>query len=294
MNGALILDKPSGITSHDVVQRVRRITGERSVGHLGTLDPMATGVLPLLLGRYTRLARFYGAAEKVYEGSIRFGFATDTYDAEGELVGAEAPVTFSLEQLEKAISRFRGEIDQVPPRFSAKKVSGVPAYKLARRDLPVELSPVRVTVHEFSLENFLEGIATVRMHVGAGTYARCLAHDLGQMLGTGAHLIALRRTRSGDFTIEQAVTLDALARMKEEETLSQALLGARQLLPGIPSVMAPEDQENRIRHGNAVNLPEFSQSKWVKVFAGGGELVAIASRVAGSLFQPKIVLSDQT
>jgi tRNA pseudouridine55 synthase len=292
MNGALILDKPSGLTSHDVVQRVRRITGERSVGHLGTLDPMATGVLPLLLGRYTRLARFYGAADKLYEGQIRFGFATDTFDAEGRTASPEVPVAFSRQHLESAVARLRGSISQVPPPFSAKKVSGVPAYKLARKEKPVELSPVAVTVHEFTILDFSGAVATVRMHVSAGTYARCLAHDLGRELGTGAHLISLRRLRSGEFTLDQAISLPALEAMQHAGTLPQALLSARNLLPSMPSVNAPQEAIARIRHGNAVNLPEFSQSKWVKVFAGGEDLLAVAGRVAGTLFQPKIVLAD--
>ncbi len=149
MNGLLILDKPAGLTSHDVVALVRRVTGERSVGHLGTLDPMATGVLPLLLGRYTRLAQFFGSAEKEYTGAIRFGFATDTYDAEGVAAGPERPLSCTLEELRVMAAEFLGEQEQMPPVYSAKKINGVPAHKLARAGAEVPVKAARVTVHAF-------------------------------------------------------------------------------------------------------------------------------------------------
>src|SRR5512146_2887312 len=180
MNGVLVVDKPAGMTSHDVVNRVRRIVRERSVGHLGTLDPMATGVLPLVLGRLTRLAQFYTASEKVYEGTIRFGFATDTYDSEGEPSGAPAPVRFAFDELRRAATRFRGVIEQMPPPFSAKKIQGVPAYKLARKKQEVELQPVAVEIKEFEIESFEGEVAHFRARVASGTYMRSVAHDLGR------------------------------------------------------------------------------------------------------------------
>src|SRR5689334_11809361 len=188
MNGVLVIDKPAGMTSHDVVNRVRRIAGERSVGHLGTLDPMATGVLPLVLGKLTRLAQFYTASDKTYEGDIQFGQATTTYDAEGEPIGdahADTAATLTLDQIPTASERFRGEIQQTPPAFSAKKIQGVPAYKLARSNKPVDLSPVAVTVHEFVIEDLADARARFRAHVSSGTYVRCIAHELGQVLGVG-------------------------------------------------------------------------------------------------------------
>jgi tRNA pseudouridine55 synthase len=172
MDAVLVIDKPAGITSHDVVTRVRRLLGERSVGHLGTLDPLATGVLPLLIGRYTRLAQFYSAADKTYEGVIRLGFATDTYDADGQPLGPPQVVQVSLEQLQRAADELVGEIEQEPPKFSAKKVAGVPAYKLARKGHEVELKKVRVQVHRFEIQDVDGEAARFVAEVSAGAYVR--------------------------------------------------------------------------------------------------------------------------
>jgi tRNA pseudouridine55 synthase len=298
MNQVLIIDKPAGITSHDVIDRVRRILGLRSVGHLGTLDPSATGVLPLVVGNFTRLAQFYLGAEKQYEGTIRLGIATDTYDADGEPVGSEEErqaaadraATIDEHRVREAASRFLGSIEQLPPPFSAKKINGVPAYKLARRKQEVQLAPVLVTVHE--LEVHLLPDTKVRFHarVSSGTYIRSIARDLGQILGCGAHLETLRRTAHGEFTLADAHTLEALAEDSPKD-FTPFFLHPRKLLPQIPSVTANEDQIALIRHGRAVNLSEMSKSQYVKVFAGQTELVAIAARVAGTLFHPKIVLA---
>jgi tRNA pseudouridine55 synthase len=302
MNGILVIDKPAGLTSHDVVQRVRRVTQERSVGHLGTLDPMATGVLPLLLGKFTRLAQFFGDAEKEYEGTIRFGWATDTYDAEGEPVDSEKPATFSDAGLNAAVASLTGRIQQMPPPFSAKKIAGVPAYKLARKGEAPELKAVEVEVAEFKLwtatEPALKADPNVVLHnthyrtlynfharVGSGTYIRSLAHDLGQQLGCGAHLASLRRTRSGEFSLAQSVNVESLA----PDSVAAALINPKTILAGLPNVVLRSDETARIRHGNATNLPVFSPSNLVKVF-DGTDLIAIAQRVAGTLFQPKVVL----
>jgi tRNA pseudouridine55 synthase len=308
MNGVLVIDKAAGMTSHDVVHRVRRIVGERSVGHLGTLDPMATGVLPLVLGRLTRLAQFYTSSDKEYEGEIRFGFATTTYDAEGEQVGearTEVATALSADQVRAAAERFQGEIEQVPPAFSAKKIQGVPAYKLARSNKEVELKAVPVTVHDFEIEGAIDGRARFRARVSSGTYVRCLAHELGQALGVGGHLASLRRTVSGEFRIDDAVTLEQLAAALEcgalsgsrnepsiEARLENLLVHPRRLLPGMPCVTATDDVVGLIRNGRAVNLPELSRAKQVKVFRGQRELIAIAARVAGTLFQPKVVFAE--
>lgn len=294
MNGALIINKPQGLTSHDVVARVRRITGERSVGHIGTLDPMATGVLPLLLGKFTRLAQFYLGADKAYRGTIQFGQATDTYDAEGEPVGHGQILKCHLKEIREASARYVGEIEQVPPPFSAKKIKGVPAYKLARKDMPVELKSVKVSVSRFELLAFDEstGVAEFEAEVGSGTYLRSLAHDLGQALGCGAHLASLERTRVGSFAIDGTVPLERLAEAAQAGQLEELLLSPLKLLPEIPSIRADDDQMSRIRHGNSVNLPEFSRAPQVKVFHGQGDLVCIATRVAGTLFQPKIVMVE--
>jgi len=302
MHGVLVIDKPAGLTSHDVVNRIRRILHERSVGHLGTLDPLATGVLPLVVGRMTRLAQFYNASDKKYEGEIRFGFATDTYDSEGETVGTPQPVTCTIEDVRRAAQGFLGVIEQMPPRYSAKKVGGVPAYKLARKNHEVTLEPVQVEIKEFEILSFDGERATFRAHVSSGTYMRAVAHEMGAHLGCGAHLSALRRTAVGEFGLEEARTLEEVeAAMKAEEEmpgqldpppLERIFVHPRKVLPQIPSVTATDDAVAAIRNGRAVNLPEFSRAPQVKVFYGENELVAIASRVAGTLFHPKIVFAD--
>jgi tRNA pseudouridine55 synthase len=296
MNGLLVLDKPAGMTSHDVVDIVRRATGERSVGHLGTLDPMATGVLPLLLGKYTRLAQFFGTAEKSYEGTIRFGFATDTFDAEGMPATDTTPLTLSLSELRNLALRFHGEMQQMPPVFSAKKIGGVPAHKLARAGKPVDVKPARITIHRFELLS-LEGTspmemeARFEMQVSAGGYVRSVAHELGQLAGCGAHLATLRRTQAGAFTLEQTITLDELKALAGAPgEIERRLPHPRTLLPEMPSVTVDEQTAGRLRNGMQVNLPDFSGAVLVKVFTSPMELLAIAKRIAGTLMQPTVVL----
>ncbi len=289
MNGLLILDKPAGMTSHDVVAIVRRATGERGVGHLGTLDPMATGVLPLLLGKYTRLAQFFGQADKSYTGEIRFGFATDTFDAEGKPAGEAVPLTRSLAELRELALRFQGEIDQVPPVFSAKKIHGVPAHKLARAGKEAPVKAARITIHRFEL-TWLEGDrAGFAMKVSVGGYVRSVAHELGQMAGCGAHLTALRRTEAGVFTLTQAITVEELKQMAPAE-LEARLPHPRSLLPEMPSVTVDEQTAGRIRNGMQVNVAEFSDAPLIKIFTAPRELLAIGKRVAGTLTQPTVVL----
>src|SRR4051812_24359506 len=292
MNGVLMIDKPAGMTSHDVVYRVRKIVGERSVGHLGTLDPMATGVLPLVLGNMTRLAQFYLKSDKRYEGTIRLGFATDTYDAEGEQVGEVQPVNVTIDRLRQMAARFTGKIEQTPPPFSAKKIAGVPAYKLARKNKEVNLEPVEVEVKEFVITKLTGKDATFAAHVSGGTYLRSIAHDLGAVLGVGGHLARLRRVSVAEFEVGQAHSLEKLqeAALAGREELGALFVHPREILPQMPAVTADEDTAGRIRHGMAVNLPETSRAGLVKVFAGQRELIAIVARVAGTLFQPKIVL----
>jgi tRNA pseudouridine55 synthase len=315
MNGVLIIDKPTGLTSHDVVNRVRRILQERSVGHLGTLDPLARGVLPLVMGNLTRLAQFYTASEKTYEGTIRFGFATDTYDAEGEPTSPAQAVSISLDQVRQLASRFQGTIEQTPPPFSAKKIQGVPAYKLARKHAEVALKPVQVEIKEFEMLRVDDRrvndrgvddrssddsralspgcIAAFRARVASGTYIRSVAHDMGQLIGCGAHLESLRRTAVGEFTLADAHTLEELTAASKADQAEDLFIHPRKLLPQFPSVTANEEMTARIRTGRPVNLPELSQARVVKVFAGQRELIAIATRVAGTLFHAKIVLTAE-
>lgn len=289
VNGALVVDKPSGMTSHDVVARVRRIFDEKSIGHLGTLDPMANGVLPLVLGRYTRLAQFFADSVKGYEGEIRFGFATDTYDAEGEATTPSRPVEdLTLKAILERSRALAGRQEQIPPPYSAKKVKGVPAYKHARKNQVVELAAVPIEVYEFELLDFADGRSRFRALVSPGTYVRSLAHDLGRELGVGAHLSALRRTRAGEFAIADAHTLEELEQMGEARL--GALVHPRQLLPEMPAVTVTDEVAGYIRNGRAVNLPDYSSAKLVKVFQGQSELIAIARRVAGTLFHAKTVM----
>jgi tRNA pseudouridine55 synthase len=296
VNGLLIIDKPGGMTSHDVVDLLRRITGERSIGHLGTLDPMATGVLPLLLGKFTRLAQYFSSSEKCYTGTIRFGFATDTYDAEGEPSGPDRWQEFagavSFEAVSAAAALYRGEMEQMPPPFSAKKIAGKPAYKLARAGQPVPLKTARVHVAEFEITGMEGPEAQFAMSISAGGYVRSIAHELGQKLGCGAHLSRLRRTRAGVFTLEEAHTLEEIKPlMGEREALDALCIHPRMLLPEMPSVSASLETLGRFRNGSQANLPEFSDAPLVKVFAGQRELAAIARRVAGTLFQPVAVMT---
>lgn len=292
MNAILVIDKPAGFTSHDVVARVRRILGQRAVGHLGTLDPMATGVLPLVLGNMTRLAQFYLACEKSYEGVIKFGYATDTYDAEGEPTTPAREYSASLEQLKELASKFRGIIEQTPPPFSAKKIHGVPAYKLARKKKEVQLKPVQVEVKQFEILDLEKGCARFCARVSSGTYLRSVAHDLGQAAGCGAHLTSLRRSAVAEFSLSDARTLEQIEQVALASDEKQNLfIHPRKLLPEFPSITATDEIAGRIRYGQAVNLPEFSSARQVRVFCGQRDLIAIATRVAGTLFHPTIVLA---
>jgi tRNA pseudouridine55 synthase len=254
MNGVMVVDKPAGWTSHDVVARTRRLVGERSIGHLGTLDPMATGVLPLVLGRMTRLCQFYSDSEKAYEGTIRFGFATDTYDADGDPAGPPQAVKVTLEEIQAVIAGFVGTLQQVPPPFSAKKIQGVPAYKLARCKQEVELKPVEVEVREIAVTALDGAVAYFHCRVSSGTYVRSLAHELGQKLGCGAHLTSLRRTAVAEFIVENSHTLEQIAEAAAESRIDDLLIHPRRVLPEIPSVTATDEDVAKIRNGRTVNL----------------------------------------
>ncbi|HMK30371.1 MAG TPA: hypothetical protein VK473_11855, partial [Terriglobales bacterium] len=234
---------------------------------------------------------FYTTSLKTYEGQIRFGYATDTYDADGDPCGLQTVAALDLDQVRSAARRFQGRIQQMPPPFSAKKIKGVPAYKLARRQKPVSLEPVEVEVRQFEILKTEGDQAFFRAQVGSGTYMRSIAHEMGQALGVGAHLAQLRRVAVGEFGLDDAITLERLEACAQAGELEQVLVHPRKLLPEFPSVTADEESVGRIRHGHAVNLPEVSRAPRVKVFAGQRELIAIATRVAGTLFHPKVVLS---
>lgn len=317
MNGVLIIDKPADWTSHDVVARVRRVLRVRRVGHTGTLDPFATGVLVVLVGRATRLAQFLAGAEKEYEALIRFGYATET----GDLTGArrELPeqsakpcVEWSREEIKAALASLRGEIEQVPPMYSAKKMQGQKLYELARRGIEVERAAVRVTVHELEalergglwLRENEDGTCDLAARVvcSAGTYIRVLAEDLGARLNAGAHLAALRRTRAGAFRIGEAVTLERLSSMGAAGDVNKLLLAPDAALPQMSFVHLTGEEARRARHGAAVRLVNGNGQSWqdgeqVKLRDIAGNLLAIGVYdAARESLQPRVMLDvdDET
>ncbi|MCA1615309.1 MAG: tRNA pseudouridine(55) synthase TruB [Acidobacteria bacterium] len=310
MDGLLSIDKPAGRTSHDVVARARRLLREKRVGHTGTLDPFATGVLVLLVGRATRLAQFLSGAEKEYEATVRLGFATDTGDLTGERRGetegfAEA---WGRERIEPALQPLRGEIGQVPPMYSAKKVQGRKLYELARRGVEVEREPVRVTIRELEFAGGGGGDAPrlnedgtqdvrVRVVCSAGTYVRTLAESIGETLGVGAHLSALRRTRAGTFRVADAVTLERLAELAEAGRAREILVAMNAALPAMPQTHLTAADARRVLHGMAVAAPADAPERWVdgarvRLLGGGGELFAVgvydASRAS---IRPRVMLA---
>ena len=295
MDGVIVVDKAGGWTSHDVVARMRGIARTKRIGHLGTLDPMATGVLPLVLNGATRLAQFYTGNDKLYEGVIHFGYGTNSYDAEGEPAGEVRDVTPDAEQLAAAIARFRGTIQQTPPPVSAKKIGGVPAYKLVRKNVEVVLKPVEVTIHAFDVLASDGADIRVRVHCSGGTYIRSLAHDLGQALGCGAHLKALRRLASGEFTIAQARTLDELQALADAGRLDEALIPAAELLPAFPSETVDDLTAGQIRQGRDFRVSPFRvapSAKYVKAIGPSGRLLAIGEAKLPHLYHPVLVLAE--
>ena len=292
-DGAIVVDKPEGWTSHDVVNRVRRLANTKKVGHLGTLDPIATGVLPVVVGRATRLAQFFTRNDKVYEAVVEFGLATTTYDRAGEPLGTSQDVNVQPSDIEAALDQFRGRFLQTPPPVSAKKVDGVPAYKLARKNKPVELEPVEIEVYELSLLSVDMPRITARVHCSAGTYVRSIAHELGQTLGCGAHLAELRRTASGDFHIDQSRTLEDLQVLADDERLHAALIPAGKLLPDFHSQVVDEVTTARIRQGRDFAVSPFRQnraSRYVKAVSRDGTLIAIGELKLPTICHPVIVL----
>jgi len=293
LDGVIVVDKPQGWTSHDVVARMRRIARTRRIGHLGTLDPLATGVLPLVVGRATRLAQFYTRSDKIYEAVVRFGFATDSYDRDGAPQGPDTEPVLDLSELERALGLFRGEFMQTPPPVSAKKVDGVRAYELARRNIAVDLQPVPVEVYELEVRGVEGRDVSIRAHCSGGTYMRSIAHDLGKALGCGAHLYSLRRTGSGEFHFEQARTLAELEQLAAEDRLREALVPATELLPQFAAVLVDDPVINQIRHGRNFPVSPFraqQTGRYIKAVSRQGELIAIGEAVLPNLYHPMLVL----
>ena len=293
VDGVIVVDKPREWTSHDVVNRLRRLADTRKVGHLGTLDPNATGVLPLVIGRATRLAQFYTASTKSYEGVIHFGFATDSYDSQGEPTSSNLVILITPAMAEEALAPFRGRFAQMPPVVSAKKIGGRPAYELARKNQPVELKPVDVEIPVLEVLAIEGCTVRVRVDCSAGTYIRSIAHDAGQILGCGAHLSALRRTASGDFKLEAAWTLEQLAALAESGRIQEALIPAAELLPHMPATIVDETIEGQIRNGRDFRTSPFTTvtpSRYVKAVSSLGQLVAIGEARLPHLYHPVLVL----
>lgn len=309
-DGALVIDKPQGKTSHDVVDAVRHLAGFRQIGHLGTLDPLATGVLVLLLGKATRLVRFYNGRRKRYNAGFRFGFATDTYDSEGVAQGPDSPPILDASTLEKLAAEKIGRFNQMPPAFSAKKIKGRPAYELARKNEPVELKAVEVELFEYRLTEIEGNIARFVIECSSGTYIRSLAHEMGQKLGCGAHLAEISRTAVGEFSLQQAVKLEELAEAKREGKFEECLIRLENLLPNYPRVKVLPVIEKRVRHGSKFNIsiaqiqpgraetppgstmqldggePQISR---LRVFGQQDKLIAIAEAVVPRTYQPTVV-----
>jgi tRNA pseudouridine55 synthase len=303
MNGVLAVDKPAGVTSHDVVAAARRALGCKSIGHTGTLDPLATGVLPLVCGKATRLARFLSASDKEYEVVARFGVTTDSYDITGRVLreSAERP---SPQALEAALAACLGERLQTPPAYSAKKVDGERAYALARKERAVEVAPVRVTLSSAEILAWDGTELTLRLVCSAGFYVRSLVHELGQMTGAGAAVVALRRTRAGAFDLSSAVDLATLAGAARPgaaaDAVAHAFVPLERLLPGMPSVQVSAEGLARVRHGqdllpvHCLAGPEqtgAAASAWTRVLGPDATLVAIASGGGeGGALHPAVVL----
>lgn len=309
-DGALVIDKPQGKTSHDIVDAVRHLAGFRQVGHLGTLDPLATGVLVLLLGKATRLVQFYSGRRKRYTAGFRFGFSTDTYDSEGQAQGPDSAPALDRAALEKLASRHIGIFQQMPPAFSAKKIHGRPAYELARKNQPVALKPVEVELFEYRLTAIEGQVARFVIECSSGTYIRSLAHEMGQQVGHGAHLAEICRTAVGEFSLEQALKLEDLAEAARNGRFLDCVIKLEHLLPNFPSVAVLPVIERRVRHGSKFNI-SLSQlqpgrtetapgattqldagvlhAPRLRVFGNQGKLIAIAEAVVPRTYQPIVV-----
>jgi tRNA pseudouridine55 synthase len=288
MHGVLVVDKPKGITSFDVVREVRRALGEKKVGHTGTLDPMATGVLPICVGDGTKIAQFITEATKAYDATLKLGVTTDTLDAEGKVLLTRPVPPVTREVLERTLAQFRGRIMQVPPMYSAIKIAGKRLYELARAGEEVERAPREVTVHELTLRDFSADEVQLSVRCSKGFFVRTLAADVGEALSCGAHLTALRRTQSGPFALGQALPLaEVVARGPAAGT---QLVGLADALSDLPRHLLTHAEAMRARHGGVVEVPPMLTGT-LRVFEPSGALLAVADAVKGRLVYRRVLLS---
>ncbi len=301
MDGLIVVDKPAGLTSHDVVLKIRNLLGVRKIGHAGTLDPLATGVLLITVGQATRLFPYLSGTDKTYTGEIRLGQATDTYDSEGQPEGPESCDFPAEKELLEAASSFVGEISQLPPPFSAKKINGQPAFKLARQGLRPELNPVKVIIYRFLIIDYSPPLVGFLVECSSGTYIRSLAHELGQKLGCGAHLSALRRVASGLYTQEEALSLEKIEELSRQRAYDRFLLPLDGLLPDYPAIWLDEHGARAFTHGNGFSLRQVSRASLApsrrpeepifRVFSERNRLLGLARfEAATQVFRPELVL----
>ncbi len=286
-NGLLVVDKPQGMTSHDVVSRLRRIANMRKIGHTGTLDPMATGVMVMLLGQATRLSEYLIRHDKTYVATVQLGSTTDTYDAEGEIVAQTDVPEFSTAQIESVLDNFRGPIEQVPPAHSAIKRNGKKSYELARQGIAVELPARPVTIHKLTLLSQTADTLALEISCSAGTYIRSIAHDVGNQLGVGGHLTALRRTQSGAFDIAQAQTIEALKAIAEDGKLAAQLKPLGLGMDEMEKITLDQDQCIDIMHGKRL-VTDLQTDKLIRAYNNAAELVAIVKVEDGLLRSVKV------
>ena len=282
ISGVLVVDKPVGMTSHDVVEAIRRGTGIRRAGHTGTLDPRASGVLVILVGPAVRLSEYVSASDKRYQAIIRLGSSTDTFDAEGKFVRTDQPVNVTEEQFETILKQFEGEIEQTPPPYSAVKVGGRRAYDMARQGEEVELAPRKIQVHHLEVLEWAPPEVVVDVHCSSGTYVRSLANDMGNALGTGAYLVGLRRTKSGRFSLRDATPLRKLQEAFTAGNWYQFLIPAAEALTDVPAVELNPDDVEEVRHGHRVKAaPGVEQPQLVRGVSAAGELIALMLPATG-------------
>jgi tRNA pseudouridine55 synthase len=294
MNGLVLIDKPAGCTSHDVVNRWRKLAKTKRAGHLGTLDPMATGLLALVTGTATRLAQYYGKQDKTYRAEITLGMFSDTYDAEGQITETGVAPPSDAAIVRAALARFTGRFLQTPPPVSAKKIGGVRAYKLVRQQLPVDLPPVEVEVKRLDVESVSGAKVEMLVTCSTGTYIRSMAHDLGRELGCGALLSRLRRTQAGEFAVEAAKTIAELADLAAQGRLPEVVIPSAKLLGDMPAEYFDALAEGHIRQGRDFRTSPFvvrPGAPFVKALSHSGELIAIGELKIPNLYHPVTVLS---